>query len=171
MGLFGIDWDPSHSSLATGAGLPWGPMQSGNPGDAPATPKERDINEFKAFDQSQMVKNLISNLRAGQAGQELAAQRRYAQLGAGKSDALRGALTGIGADTQNRAANIGLQAAKESWDDIQKQKQFAETGDLERYKAALQNWALQKQTYENEQAQRNAGLGGFLNSILGGGGK
>lgn len=158
-----MDWNIANSSLFTGAGLPWGPMQTGAPEDMPAAPKERSLDEFQAFDQSEMVKRLIADLRASGAKQKMGAMRTASRMGAAQSDAARLGLGEIDARVEDDAAKARLDAAKESWADKQAQKARAEAGDIQRYQLAQQNWAARKADYEAEKARRNSQYGNIGN--------
>jgi len=153
-----IDLNPMNSALATGAGLPWGAMNSGDPGDMPAIPKERNINDFSAFDQSEMVKRLISGLRGNGQKEAQGALRMASRMGAVQSDAARRNQNEIAAGVEDRSRGIELQAAKDAWDSKLGQKQFAENSDLQKYQLAAQQWQAKKSAYAQEQAERNSGL-------------
>jgi predicted DNA-binding WGR domain protein len=152
------DINPLHSSLFTGAGTAWGPMQSGDPGDMPGIPGERKISDFAAFDESEMVKRLISNLRAGGAKEQMGSLRQASRMGAGQSDAARKGLRDIAANTEDRSRAVELDAAKRAWESQMSQKQFAEQMDMQRYAQALAQWQAKKGINEAEKAGRSAGL-------------
>lgn len=159
MGLFdNINWNPLDSSLFTGKGLPWGGMQTADPGDMPGVPKERSLDEFSAFDQSEMVKRLISNLRGGSAKQSTNLLRQASRLGGAQSDAARRGLGDIAANVEDRAAGVELQAAKDAWEDKMRQKQYAENMDMQRYQQALAQWGAKKAERGAEEQKRAAGL-------------
>lgn len=153
-----IDLNPMNSALFTGAGTPWGAMQTADPGDMPGVPKARSLDEFQAFDQSEMVKRLIGNLRGSSARQSTGAMRQASRLGGAQSDAMRRNLGEIASGVEDRAAGIQLQAAKDAWEDKMRQKQFAEGMDMERYRQALAQWDAKKSERQAEEAKRNAGL-------------
>lgn len=153
-----IDLNPLNSSLFTGKGLPWGPTQQAEAGDIPGTPQERRLEDFQAFDQSEIVKRLVANLKNEGSKQSLGAMRTAARLGAGKSDAARAAQRDIAAGVEDRAAGVQLAAAKEGWADRMAQKRFAEQMDLQKYQAALQNWQAKKTLQEKEKSDRDTKL-------------
>lgn len=167
-----IDLNPMNSSLFTGAGLPWGAMQTGDPGDMPGVPGERRVEDFAAFDQSEMVKRLISSLRGAGAKETQGALRQASRMGAGQSDAARSAIRDIAAEVEDRARGIELQAAKEAFESQLSQKQFAEQMDMNKYTQALAQWQAKKDMFEGEKAQRGAGLKSLatfgINNLLGG---
>ncbi len=161
-----FDWDIGHSSLATGSGLPWGApadVRAGMPG-TPIT--NIDPNTMPAFNQTGMVKNIISGLRNSQAQQNLGAQRNAAQMGAGNSNALGNQLQEISADTQNRALGAEQNAAKETWASQVQQAQNQEANNLANYKNQLSAWATGKQLEQNQQDQRNKQIGGLVDTAV-----
>lgn len=162
-----VDSNPMHGSLFTGAGLPWGPMNSGNPGDIPNAPNAHGMDEFSAFDQSDLVKRLISQLRGDGAKQSNSALRQASRLGVAQSDAARRNLRDISAGVEDRAAGVQMGAAKEAFDSKMAQKQFAEQMDMQRYIQALNVWNAKQAAYEREQAGRGAALGKIAKTIGG----
>lgn len=156
------DWNPTHGALFTGAGTPWGGMQTGDPGDMPNAPGERDINSFSAYDQSEMVKRLISNLRGSGSKQTQGAMRSASRMGAGQSDAARAQVGNIAADVEDRSRGVELQAAKDAWQSKMDQKQFAEQMDLKRYQMAVEAWKQKKALRDEEEAKRKAGVMGMI---------
>lgn len=154
----GIDLNPFKGSLFTGAGLPWGAMETGDPGAMPGIPQERDVNSFNAYDQSELVRRLISGLRSSGAKQQMGAMRTASRMGAGQSDAARLGLNEIAADVADRSAGVELQAAKDTWADKMAQKQFAEQMDMQRYKDAIGQWQAKKGMYESEKEKRAGAL-------------
>ncbi len=156
-----IDWDPSHSSLFTGAGTAWGGTTYGSPGAQPTIPGERNLNDFEAFDQSGLVNQLKQNIKQSQGKQQLAAQRQAAAQGAGGSDAARAINQNVASTSQNQANAVDFQAAKEAWESKMQQKQFEEQKDLQKYQAALDAWKTNQSNYLAEKGARNSALGMF----------
>lgn len=162
-----VDLNPMHGSLFTGAGTPWGPMQTGAPGDMPNAPTAHGLGEFSAFDQSELVKRLISNLRGAGAKESQGTLRQASRLGVAQSDAARRGLRDISAGVEDRAAGVQMDAAKQAWESQMQQKQFADQMDMQRYAQALNAWNAKQGAYEREQAGRGAALGKIAKTIGG----
>ncbi len=156
-----MDWNPLHSSLFTGAGTAWGAPKYGDAGAQPNVPGERNMEDFKAFDQSGLVNALKNNIRQSQGQQQLAAQRQAAAQGAGGSDASRAINQNIASNAQSQSNAVQLQAAKEAWQSQLQQKQFEEEQDLKKYQAALDAWKTNQSNYLAEKGARNSALGAF----------
>lgn len=108
--------NPKDSSLFTGKGTPWGPMETGRP-DAPDY--ITDPNQIQGFDYSPMRQQLAERMamQGKQAqGQYLAGQSKL-MGGVGRSSGAGTGLANIATDTERGINQMDAELALKDWQD------------------------------------------------------
>jgi hypothetical protein len=147
--------NPRQSSLFTGKGTPWGPMDSG----APDSPNFiTDPSQVAGFDYSPMRKQLAE--RMGMQGQEAAGQYLANQSklmgGVARSSGAGTGLAQIATDTERNKGMMDAELAMQDW-----QQRMAMMNALNALKQS--KYQTDMGAFQNEQA----GRAGFLGDALG----
>lgn len=102
--------------MGDGRGTPWGPMQSGDPGELNL---ETDPSKFKGFDYSQLKQQMLEDLalQGGDAQRQMLAGTSKA-LGSGTmSGSTLGRLSNLAAQTQKNQGRVSAEMAMREWQD------------------------------------------------------
>jgi hypothetical protein len=145
--------DPSKSSMVTGAGLPWGAMESGNPGSMPTIPSDRKTADYLQSYKPEFTEAKRQFL-ATAAQEQNAAGAQAAKMGAGQSAGAARNAENISAKSQANINAAQTQLQEDYYKQAVAEKQYAEQMDLQKYNAALASWQYNQQRYDAEKAAR-----------------
>ncbi len=152
--------NPAESSLFTGKGTPWGPMNTGRPSDPNFI---MDPSQVQGFDYSPMRQQLGE--RIGMAGKEAQGQYLAGQSklmgGVGRSSGAGTGLANIATDTERNRNMMDAELAMKDWQ---------QRTELMKALNALKGskYASDLGAYENEQNQRGQFVGDALGALSGG---
>lgn len=139
-----MDWNPFKSSLFTGAGTPWGAMETGMP-DKPAY--ANDPMAFQGFDSSSLRDALNQQLRRGASQRRagsLAAAQKGGALSSGQTIAGLGDISAQQAEQENL---MNAQLARQDWMD--------RVAAMNQYNDRIANqYAIDRGAYDQERAGR-----------------
>lgn len=148
-----MDWDPTHSSLFSGEGTPWGKKQYGQP-DKPVY--AQDPMAFKGFDSTELRKQMEQGIRLNRANSLQGTQGQLAKMNpyggsAEGNRAIGASMQGTNQDLAMMNANLGRQ----DWDD--------RVGAMDRYNNQLwQQYQQDAKANEDEDKNRGGFLGGLM---------